>query len=158
MRLFVDNGSLLNLVRVKLIEPRRVIKETLSRVGTGGRETKKLYQICFLICIKGIYYIAHYKEMYGLLGNDKAIGVKDIARRNDIARAFEKWGLVEIINEEDIDLSYGFDISELEDRNLGVLKIKYNERKDFELNMKINYYEFNDFLSDWNLENMDDSC
>lgn len=77
-----------------------IIKETLSRVGVGSFKEKKLWQSCHILCRHGKYYIAHFKELYALLGRENTFDESDKARRDTIANLLVQWNMTTIKNPE----------------------------------------------------------
>lgn len=153
MKLAIKETDLLNLVKVDLIEKPRVIKETLSRMGTGNSKTKTVFQICHLVQIKGQWYLIHYKETYLLQGREVFWREEDIMRRNKIAEFLEKWNLLKVMNKDDINFSHGFDVSDFQDtEDKMVFRIRHSARNDYELKTRVNILAFSDALTDWNEE------
>lgn len=93
-----------SLVEVKLVEPESFlkIKETLQRIGIASKKTNTLYQSCHILHKKGKYYIVHFKDLFALDGKKTDISEEDIARRNTIATLLEQWGLLTIVNPDDL--------------------------------------------------------
>lgn len=100
------------------------VKETLTRIGVSSRTEKKLWQSCHILHKKGKYYIVHFKELFALDGLPSNLSDNDIFRRNTIAGLLEEWGLIEVVDKE-----------ELEDRvPISHLKIiPHKEKNDWEL-------------------------
>ena len=123
-----DWDSEKDLLEVTLDDPQndflRVI-ETLTRIGVSSRNEKKLVQSCHILQKKGKYYIVHFKEMFLLDRRQQTnFTFEDMYRRNTIARLLEEWGLVKIV-----------DPDQMEDF-VPVRKIKiipYREKKEWEL-------------------------
>ena len=78
------------------------IRETLTRIGVASRKDKTLYQSCHILHKQGKYYIVHFKELFALDGKPSNISENDIQRRNAIAKLLEEWGLLTILNQENI--------------------------------------------------------
>ena len=87
-------------VPVKLKKPENylVIKETLERIGVSPKNKKVLYQSCHILHKQGLYYIVHFKELFGLDGKPSNFSEEDIARRNTIANLIAEWGLVVLVD------------------------------------------------------------
>ena len=81
-----------------------IAMETLERIGmtSFNKETgeKTIYQSCHILHKQGKYYLMHFREMYALDGKQTEIPEIDLKRRNAIAEALKKWGLIEIIHED----------------------------------------------------------
>ena len=74
------------------------VKETLTRIGVAStREHNTLYQSCHIFHKQGLYYIAHFKEMFMLDGRSSDFTVGDFMRRNTIAQLLSDWGLVNVV-------------------------------------------------------------
>ena len=119
------------MVEVTLSEPDDFLKvrETLTRIGVASRKEKKLYQSAHILHKQGRYYITHFKELFALDGKHANLTVNDIQRRNRIIRLIVDWGLVGIINEEQI-----MDIAPLNQ----IKVISYKEKNDWILEQKYN--------------------
>jgi len=119
------------MVEVVLNEPDDFLKvrETLTRIGVASRKEKKLYQSCHILHKQGKYYITHFKELFALDGKHANLTVNDMQRRNRIARLLSDWGLVSIVNEDDIaDIAPLNQIKVLSfrDKNDWILETKYS--------------------------------
>ena len=91
-------------VEVDLIEYNNFlkVKETLTRVGMLGDGENILNQPCFLLHKKGRYAIMHYNELLNLDGLQTAIPEADLGVRNTIACLLEQWGLVVVMDADDV--------------------------------------------------------
>lgn len=87
-------------VKLKTDEDFLKVRETLTRIGVASKKEKILYQSCHILHKQGLYYIVHFKELFGLDGKPSNFSEEDIARRNTIANLIAEWGLVEIIKPE----------------------------------------------------------
>jgi len=92
------------MVEVLLNEPDDFLKvrETLTRIGVASRKEKKLYQSVHILHKQGKYYLTHFKELFALDGKFANITVNDIQRRNRITQLISDWGLVTIVNPEQV--------------------------------------------------------
>ena len=92
------------MVEVSLGEPDDFLKvrETLTRIGVASRKEKKLYQSCHILHKQGRYYIVHFKELFALDGKRANLTVNDVERRNRIAQLLADWGLIKILNVDQI--------------------------------------------------------
>ena len=79
------------------------VKETLSRIGIASRKDKKLFQSCHILHKQGRYYIVHFKELFLLDGKPSDLSENDIARRNTIINLLLEWGLVSLVNAEELE-------------------------------------------------------
>tara|TARA_B100001079_G_scaffold263066_1_gene265850 strand:+ start:870 stop:1280 length:411 start_codon:yes stop_codon:yes gene_type:complete len=92
------------MVECTLEEPDDFLKvrETLTRIGVASRKDKILYQSCHILHKQGRYFIVHFKELFALDGKPTNFSENDQARRNTIANLLAEWGLIKLINPEEI--------------------------------------------------------
>jgi hypothetical protein len=119
------------MIEVVLSEPDDFLKvrETLTRIGVASRKERKLYQSCHILHKQGKYFIVHFKELFALDGKRANLTVNDVQRRNRIVQLLADWGLIGIVNVEQIEniaplnqikvLSY-------KDKTDWILETKYN--------------------------------
>jgi hypothetical protein len=93
------------MVEVTLQQPDDFLKvrETLTRIGVASRSERKLYQSCHILHKQGRYYIVHFKELFLLDGKNSDFSENDIQRRNRITKLLSDWGLINVVNEEQIE-------------------------------------------------------
>lgn len=122
-----------DLVEVRLIEEDDFLKvrETLTRIGVASKKDKILYQSCHILHKQGRYYIVHFKELFALDGKPTDISENDLSRRNAIAKLLEDWGLVEIVNKQQIETPEPIFLSQ-------VKIISHKEKSEWELIPKYN--------------------
>ena len=92
------------MIECTLEEPDDFLKEreTLTRIGVASRKDKILYQSCHILHKQGRYFIVHFKELFALDGKPTNFSENDQARRNTIANLLAEWGLIKLINPEEI--------------------------------------------------------
>jgi hypothetical protein len=79
------------------------IKETLSRIGVSSkREENVLFQSCHILHKQGRYFIVHFKELFMLDGKPSTFMYDDMCRRNTITILLSDWGLLEIVNRDQV--------------------------------------------------------
>ena len=79
------------------------IKETLSRIGVSSkREENVLFQSCHILHKQGRYFIVHFKELFMLDGKPSTFTHDDMCRRNTITLLMSDWGLLEIVNRDQV--------------------------------------------------------
>lgn len=80
------------------------VKETLSRIGIPSKKTEKnvLNQTCHLIQDGDRYWILHFKELYAISDCNFIITESDMKRRNYIVSLLDKWGLISVVNPENL--------------------------------------------------------
>ena len=119
------------MIEVTLNEPDDFLKvrETLTRIGVASRKEKKIYQSCHILHKQGRYYIVHFKELFALDGKHANLTVNDVQRRNRIIQLLCDWGLVTVINPENVtDIAPLNQIKVLayKEKNEWILETKYN--------------------------------
>lgn len=119
------------MVEVTLSEPDDFLKvrETLTRIGVASRKEKKIYQSCHILHKQGKYYIVHFKELFALDGKKTNFSLNDVQRRNRIVQLLSDWGLIGVVNAEQIaDLAPLNQIKVLAFKEKGewTLESKYN--------------------------------
>ena len=93
-----------DMIEVVLKEPDDFLKvrETLTRIGVASRKEKKIYQSCHILHKQGKYYIVHFKELFALDGKKTNFSLNDVQRRNRIVQLLSDWGLIGVVNAEQI--------------------------------------------------------
>ena len=119
------------MVEVALSEPDDFLKvrETLTRIGVASRKEKKLYQSCHILHKQGRYFIVHFKELFALDGKRANLTINDVQRRNRISQLLADWGLISILNVDQIaDIAPLNQIKVLSYKDKGdwILETKYN--------------------------------
>jgi len=119
------------MVEISLNEPDDFLKvrETLTRIGVASRKEKKIYQSCHILHKQGRYFLVHFKELFALDGKHANLTSIDVQRRNRIAQLLSDWGLVEVLNTDQIkDIAPLNQIKVLAYRDKGdwILETKYN--------------------------------
>ena len=105
------------------------VKETLSRIGIASRKDKKLFQSCHILHKQGRYYIVHFKELFLLDGKPSDLSENDIARRNTIINLLLEWGLVSLVNVEELE-----PVAPMNQVKI----LRYDEKDEWELVVKYN--------------------
>jgi thermostable 8-oxoguanine DNA glycosylase len=85
-------------VIIKLQTNRKIVEETLTRIGICNKKTKKLTPSCYLKSENNCVKICHFKELLAMDGYKKLVTTIDYNRRNSIAMLLEQWGMIYIIN------------------------------------------------------------
>lgn len=78
------------------------VRETLTRIGVASRKDNMLYQSCHILHKQGRYFITHFKELFLLDGKPSSLMENDIERRNTVATLLSDWGLITIVNSEQV--------------------------------------------------------
>ena len=119
------------MVEVSLGEPDDFLKvrETLTRIGVASRKEKKLYQSCHILHKQGRYFIVHFKELFALDGKRANLTVNDVQRRNRISQLLTDWGLIKILQEDQIQNIAPLNqikVLSFKDKGDWILETKYN--------------------------------
>jgi hypothetical protein len=121
-----------SLVEVRIAEEEDFlkVKESLTRIGIASRQEKKLFQSCHILHKQGKYYIVHFKELFLLDGKPSNFSDEDKGRRNTIVALLAQWGLVKVVDEQQIKAPVT-PISQIKiikhtEKNDWVLEAKYN--------------------------------
>tara|TARA_B100000963_G_scaffold306125_1_gene280642 strand:- start:810 stop:1241 length:432 start_codon:yes stop_codon:yes gene_type:complete len=125
------NWSPDQMVEITLNEPDDFLKvrETLTRIGVASRKEKKIYQSCHILHKQGRYFLVHFKELFALDGKHANLTQNDIQRRNRIAQLITDWGLVSIVNLDqvkDIAPLNQIKVLSFKDKGDWILETKYN--------------------------------
>lgn len=93
------------MVQVRLLVDSSVIKETLTRMGIGDKKKKILYPTCYLYPNMEDFYIVHFKELFLLTRKDgyNNLCEDDVERKNSIIYCLVQWGLIEVVDKEEIE-------------------------------------------------------
>jgi hypothetical protein len=116
----------------------RICMETISRMGVLKKSVKEpdrklFFQSCYVVKIKGDYYITYYKEIL----NKKMEGV-DYARMNTIALLLsEKWKLAKLVDPSIIN-EYGSLPS--------IFVVPYKDKNKYEKRNKLTSKHLSDFI------------
>jgi len=125
------NWSPDQMVEIILNEPDDFLKvrETLTRIGVASRKEKKIYQSCHILHKQGRYFLVHFKELFALDGKHANLTQNDVQRRNRIVQLLTDWGLVSIVNTDqvkDIAPLNQIKVLSFKDKGEWVLETKYN--------------------------------
>ena len=125
--------SIIDLVEVTLNEKDDFLKvrETLTRIGVASKKDRILYQSCHILHKQGKYYIVHFKELFALDGKPTDISENDLSRRNAIAKLLADWGLVTIVNKNQVENPPPIFLSQIK-------IISHKEKHDWDLVPKYN--------------------
>lgn len=89
---------MLKLLKIDLLVDKKVVQETLNRIGISNKKKKILYPSCYIYEKDNEFYLVHFKQLFTLSRNDAYdnISEQDILRRNSIAFCLKNWGLIEV--------------------------------------------------------------
>lgn len=100
-------------------------KETLTRMGVANNRDKVLYQSCHILQKQGKYFIVHFKDMMALDGKQVNISDEDKLRTFSIAKTLETWGILEVLDDIDLQVTNNFRVIKAVDKVDWTLKAKY---------------------------------
>lgn len=83
---------------VKFHQHFSIVRETLTRMGKLKEDT--IWQLCHVLHKKGKYYIVHFKQLFALDGKYSNLTEKDIFTLRKTISLLEKWGILELIDED----------------------------------------------------------
>lgn len=89
-------------IEVNLKEHFSIVRESLDRIGIASKEKKILNPSCYLLHKRGKYYIIHFKNLLTMDGKETNYSEEDEVRQASIARLLEDWGLVEIVDGQEM--------------------------------------------------------
>lgn len=109
-------------IKVELMDHFSIVRESLDRIGVGNKSKKILNPSCYLLHKKGEYYIIHFKNLLALDGKPTTFNEADNIRQSSIARLLEKWGLVKIIDER-----------QLQEETTSVFVLPFKEKNEWQI-------------------------
>ena len=93
----------IELLEVQCLVDKKVIKESLNRIGIADKKRKILYPSVHLHEQDGRDYLVHFKQMFLLGDNEDAynnISEEDIHRLHAIAFCLKNWKLIDVEEEQ----------------------------------------------------------
>jgi hypothetical protein len=91
-----------DLLEIKILVDKKIIVESLHRIGIADKKRKILYPSCYLFSKDGKDYLCHFKELFLLDEKKEAydnISQQDIQRKNAIAFCLKNWGMIDVATE-----------------------------------------------------------
>jgi len=120
----------MKLLKVELLVDKKVVQETLNRMGICNKKKKVLYPSCYIYEKDEEFFLVHFKQLFTMSRNDayENISEHDILRRNSIAFCLKNWGL--------IDVEYKF----IEPHDSYVFVLPHYQKDEWTIQHKINLY------------------
>jgi len=120
----------MKLLKVDLLVDKKVVQETLNRMGISNKKKKILYPSCYIYEKDDEFFLVHFKQLFTMSRDDAYdnISEQDILRRNSIAFCLKNWGLIDI-EDKFIDPHDNF-----------VFVLPYDEKEGWTITHKINLY------------------
>jgi len=120
----------MKLLKVKLLVDKKVIQETLNRMGIANKKDKVLFPSCYVYEDDDHSYLVHFKQLF-MMSRDDAydnIDEQDILRRNSIAFCLKNWGLIDIEDKF------------IEPHDSFVFVLPHDDKDDWSIHHKINLF------------------
>ena len=120
----------MKLLKVQLLADKKVIQETLNRMGISNKKKKVLFPSCYIYEEDGECYLVHFKQLFTMSRDDAYdnISEQDILRRNSIAFCLKNWGLIDIEDKF------------IEPHDSYVFVLPYDQKDEWTITHKINLY------------------
>lgn len=118
-------------IKVRLKKDFSIIRETLERIGIKNKKKKTFYPSCYCVETKDpeFFKIVHFKELFPLFDRATTFDSIDRIRRNTATILLEGWGLLEIVDRNEIDVMMVDKIPVL----------KHDEKKQYEIIHKFKF-------------------
>ena len=120
----------MKLLKIKLLTDKKIIQETLNRMGISNKKKKVLYPSCYIYEDNDEHFLVHFKQLF-MMSRDDAynnIDEQDIVRRNSIAFCLKNWGLIDV-EDKFIDPHDSY-----------VFVLPHNEKDEWKITHKINLF------------------
>jgi hypothetical protein len=117
------------MIPVQILVDRKVICETLCRMGIANLQKRILYPSVYLIHKDNTDFLSHFKELFILTKKENSylgLTFEDQKRRNSIAFCLRQWNLINVSDEL------------IDPHNTKIFVLKHEERKNWEILHKIN--------------------
>ncbi len=120
-------------IKVNLCEHFSVVRESLDRIGISNKAKKTIVPLCYILhktnrdSNESEYYIIHFKNLKKLDGDDIYYTEEDEIKQSSIAKLLENWGLVSIVDKE-----------QLTEKNSFVYVLPHKEKETWTINHKYN--------------------
>jgi len=120
----------MKLLKVRLLADKRVIQETLNRMGISNKKKLILYSSCYIYEKDDEFFLVHFKQLFTMSRDDAYDNVseQDILRRNSIAFCLKNWGLI------DVDDKF------IEPHDSFVFVLPHDKKEGWTIQHKINLY------------------
>jgi hypothetical protein len=117
------------MLKIKLLKDKKIVIESLKRMGIANVSSKMLYPSCYLYEKDQEYFVIHFKEAFKIFSENSFDDMTEIdfERRNAIVYLLKKWGMVDIDEEE------------LEPHKINIYVLPYQEKQGWYIKHKINY-------------------
>ena len=126
----IELENSMKLLKIELLADKKVIQETLNRMGISNKRKKVLYPSCYVYEKDEEFFLVHFKQLFTMTRDNAYdnISEQDIVRRNSIAFCLKNWGLIDI-DEKFIDPHDSY-----------VFVLPYEEKGEWDITHKINLF------------------
>ena len=116
------------MIEVKLLCDKKVIIETLSRIGIANKKKKIIFPSCYFYEKDEKIYIAHFKELFALTRENSYnnMCLDDELRLKAVCFCLRNWGLIDVSDEA------------INPSNKYVFVLPFKEKSQWEINHKFN--------------------
>jgi len=122
----------MELLKVRLLTDKKVVQETINRIGIANKRKKILYPSCYIYEKDGETYLVHFKQLFALRDNGyNNVCEEDIKRRNAVAFCLANWNLIEV------------DEKEIEPHDTFVFVLPHKEKHEWKISHKVNLFTLN---------------
>ena len=120
----------MKLLKIELLVDKKVVQETLNRMGISNKKKKILYPSCYIYDDGEEFFLVHFKQLFTMSRNNAYdnISEQDILRRNSIAFCLKNWGLINIEDKF------------IEPHDSFVFVLPHTEKHEWTIQHKINLY------------------
>jgi hypothetical protein len=123
-------------IKVKLVKDYALVCETLERIGVVNHKEKIIYPSCYCRKVESSdgpqYTICHFKEMFSIQGKPSSFTNVDSLRRCTITYLLQKWGLIQVVDSNDVSkiLDEKIDVVAHKDKNQYKIIHKFKQHRN----------------------------
>jgi len=127
-KFIVEYRKGVHMIEVKLLADKKVIVETLSRIGIANKKKKILFPSCYIYEQDDKNYIVHFKELFALTRENSYNNVclEDELRLKATVFNLKNWGLIEV------------DDSVIDPHNTFLFVLPFKEKNQWQISHKYN--------------------
>ena len=120
----------MKLLKIKLLVDKRVVQETLNRIGVANTKMKTLYPSCYIYEKDDEFFLVHFKQLFTMSRDDSYdnINEQDLLRRNGIAFCLKRWEMIDV-SDKFIDPHDSF-----------IFVLPHNKKSEWNIKHKINLF------------------
>jgi len=120
----------MKLLKVRLLADKKVVQETLNRMGIANKKKQILYPSCYIYENDESVFLVHFKQLFTMSRDDAYdnMSEQDAMRRNGIAFCLKNWGLIDVEDKF------------IEPHDSYVFVLPHNQKDEWDIQHKINLY------------------